>query len=435
LTRVWHDDAMTETADPTAAAPGGITLRRPQNPDEQRRFIRPLELAFAEFMGDAEWENERQVLEWDRVIAAFEGDEAVGCSGLYSFRMTVPGGAEVAAGGVTMVGVIPSHRRRGILTAMMRELLDDAESCGESLAILWASEGAIYQRFGFGMGVLSGEIDLERSTARFLRPVEPLGRIRLVERDEAVELFMPIYDVVRRTQPGALTRREVYWRQVFVNDADWMRGGAGPKYRAVLEIDGVARGYAVYRNKIDFDTRGPKSELRVLEVASPDPAVERALWRWLLDMDLVHRVIGIRQAVPHPLQLVLAEPRRLGLTVNDGLWVRILDVQAALEARTYAAAGRLVLDVRDTFRPDAAGRYLLETTEAGKGTFRATVSRSEDAPDITLDIADLGTAYLGTFRFADLARAGRIEERTAGAVARLDRLFPSANRAWTSTMF
>jgi len=414
----------------TGPGSDGIAIRSPESPDDYRRFITPLARAFAEEMGEGEWEIQRQVVEWDRFIGALDGDDVVGCSGLYSFRLTIPGG-EVPAAGVTAVGVVPTHRRRGILRAMMRRLFDDARERGEPVAVLWASEGAIYQRFGYGMATLQGSVELERSRAAFARPVTPVGRLRLVGRDEAVERFAEVYERIRPTLPGALTRTDAFWRLQLLNDAEWMRHGSGPKFLALLEEDGVATGYVIYRHKAEFDDRGAKSQLTVVESYATNPAAERTIWRWILDMDLVATVKAWRQPVAHPLQLQLAEPRRLGLSVADGLWLRILDLPAALVARRFAGPGRLVLEVTDEFVAANAGRWLLDVDPDGRGR----VTRSEDEPDLVLDIADLAAAYLGTFSLHRLAAAGRVVERRFGGVDLGSRLMAADVPASTTTMF
>jgi predicted acetyltransferase len=407
-----------------------IGLRQP-GPDELRAWIEPIGAAFAEAFTDAEFEQELKLWEPDRLIGAVDGDAWVGTGGAYTFRLTVPGG-EVGAAGITMIGVSPSHRRRGILRQMMRWLLDQARERGESTAILWASESAIYPHFGFGLGTLQANFDIERSRARFSRPAGPHGRIRIVDRDEAVELFAPIYDAIRPGRPGMLSRSDAKWRHDQLDDADWQRSTNGIKYRVVLEVDGVARGYAIYRVKADWGDRGPNNTMTVFEVVGLDGVTERAIWEWLFDLDLLGRIKGIRGTMPHPLLLQLTEPRQLGLTVREGMWLRLIDVRAALEARSYGAAGSLTFEFTDEFCPWNAGRWRLDVP-SDRGA--ATLTASDTEPDLTIDTADLAATYLGTFTFADLARAGRVGECRPGAIAAADALFATAAAPWCSTMF
>jgi predicted acetyltransferase len=412
-----------------------IRLRQPEA-ESLRAWIEPAIAAFGEEFNDAEFEHERRLWEPDRLIGAVEGDAWVGTGGAFSFRLTVPGG-EIGAAGITAIGVTPSHRRRGILRQMMRWLLDQAHERGEPVAILWASEGAIYQHFGYGIATLQGTFDIERSRALFARPVEPLGRVRLVERDEAVTLFPAVYEVVRARTPGMLGRSDAKWRHDQLDDASWQRAAHGLKFRAVLEVGGVARGYAIYRVKSEWDERGPNNTLLALEVLGVDAAAERALWEWLFGIDLVGRVKGWRGPVPHPLMLQLTEPRRLGLTVREGLWLRIVDVRAALEARSYGGPGSLTFELTDEFCPWNAGRWRIEVDGGSAPGARgvAAITPFDGDPDLTLDISDLAAAYLGTFTFADLARAGRVAECRPSAIEEAENLFTTAGAPWCSTMF
>jgi len=406
-----------------------IRLRQP-TADEIRAFVQPTGEAFAASFSDAELDLERRLWELDRMIGAVDGERWVGTGGAYSFGLTVPGG-EVAAAGITMIGVTPSHRRRGILRQMMRWLLDQARERGEPVSILWASESAIYQHFGYGIGTLQSTFDIERNRIAFARAAPALGRIRLVDRDEATRLFAPVYEAVRVGIPGTVTRSEARWRLDQVEDADWQRAANGIKYRAVLEVDGEPRGYAIYRAKEEWGEMGPNNTVLVFEVVGLDPAAERAIWEWLAGIDLVGHIKGQRAPVPHPLMLQLTEPRRLGLNVREGMWLRLIDLKAALEARTYEAGGSLTFEVTDEFCPWNAGRWRVDVAGDGQGTLTA----SDADPDLTLDIADLATTYLGTFTFANLAQAGRVGECRPGAVAEADRLFATSTAPWSSTMF
>jgi predicted acetyltransferase len=407
-----------------------ITLRNPLS-DELHDFWRPLADAFGESITPEEIEAERPLLDLERFIGAFDGDLRVGTAGAYTFRLTVPGG-EVGAGGITGVGVRPDYRRRGILRQMMDWLVEDARRRGEPVAILTASEAAIYQRFGFGQASMTSSFTLERAFAEFREPVDlgPGAVIRMVDTNEATRLFSEIYDRVRPDLPGAIDRIEPKWRLWLVADAEWMRRGEGIKYQAMIEVDGEPRGYAIYRIDHSWGPTGPASTMNVLEVTGVDPAAEQALWQWLLSMDLVRTVAGRRGPVPHPLQNWLLEPRRLALNVIDGVWLRILDLPAALTARGYVGSGSLVLDVSDDMFDSNAGRWQLSVSD---GT--AEVARTKDAPDLELDIGTLASAYLGAFRFVDLGVAGRVRECQPGVLQTADALFTPPRAPWNSTPF
>jgi predicted acetyltransferase len=401
---------------------------RTATPETMASFIAPLNLAFAELPDPAD--EEHRTFEPDRIIAAFDGAQPVASAGALTFRLSVPGG-EAPAAGVTLVGVSPSHRRRGILRSMMRHQLDDIRARGEPLAILWASEGAIYQRFGYGLATLNGTFEIERGDVTFVRSGPPEGTVRLVDRDAAMEIFPPLYDRVRADTPGMIGRSETWWRWVTLHDSDHARGENGMKFLAVYETGGVVEGTAVYRVKPDWDDRGPNGRLVALEVLATTPRATRDLWSWLFAVDLVRRVRAVRGPVPHPLQLLLAEPRRLGFTVGDAIWLRVVDVPGAVAARTYGRPGSLVLDVRDAFCAANAARWRLEVGEDGHGRAEPTTT----AADLALDASDLGATYLGTFRFSELARVGRVDERTAGALRRADAMFAAARAPWCPTMF
>ena len=404
-----------------------------------RRALSPLRSAFGFEWTDPEWEAGLHTLEVDRVIAAFDAEEPVGSAGAVTFRLIVPGG-EVGAAGITMVGVSPSHRRRGILRRLMRRQLDDVHERGEPVAVLWASEGAIYRRFGYGLATLRGTFEVDRTRTAFADSTPAEGRIRLVDGEEAVRLLPIPYDKVRSITPGAISRTEDWWRWEFVSDAEWRRQGASPKFFGLYEVGGEPEGYAYYRVREAWDERGPKSELLVREVIAATPRAERDIWRWLFDIDLVGRIHADRVPVPPPLFHLLAEPRRLGLTVLDGLWLRIVDLPVALVGRRYAAGGDLVIEVDDAFCPWNAGRWRIET--AGPVTAdpagpmgEARVTRTDAAPDLGLDAAALGSVYLGGIPFRDLAAAGRVAELRPGTVRHADALFAADRTPWCSTMF
>ena len=411
-----------------------IVLRNPTEA-EFPRFIAPLSIAFNEELSDAAIENDRHTIELDRFIGALEGDSVVGCSGAYSFGLTVPGG-EVGAAGITGVGVLPSHRRRGILRQMMTWLFTQARERHEPVAILWASEAAIYQRFGFGPGTLQTQLEAVNDKIHFARPVESAGRVRIVDVDEAARRFPPIYEAVRRATPGSVTRSDARWRWEQLADAEWMRHGNGPKVLALLEDHGETRGYVIYRTRSEWDTFGPKGVVTVLELTALDAAAEQELWQWIFGIDLIASVRSWRGPAPHPLQLMVTEPRRLGTALTDGTWLRILDLPAALTSRSYRGPGELVIEVTDEFCPWNAGRWQLSVPGDGAaGTAIAATAPSSARVDLALDISDIAAVYLGAYRFADLVRAGRVRECRPGAVVAADAMFLPSRAPSNTTMF
>lgn len=408
-----------------------ITLRSPAS-DDLRAWVQPLFDAFSEEFIEPQFASEEAMHDATRLINAFDGERRIGSAGSFAFRLTVPGG-EVDASGITAVGVSPDQRRRGVLRRMMTWLLDDARGHGEPVAVLWASEGAIYQRFGFGFGTLQGgfEVDRSRLVFRSPRPLDERVRVRMVDPEEAFGLVPPIWEAIRQRTPGSLQRTDLKWRNHLLGDAEWMRGGDGPKYRAVLEVNGEPRGYVIYRVRAEWDARGARSSVLVMELVGLDPEAEQRLWEWVASMDLVATVRIRRGPMPHPLLSWLAEPRRLGLTISDALWLRIVDLPAALAARTYVGEGTLVFEVTDEQIATNAGRWQLTVPPQGP----ATVAPTTAEPDLTLDVAALACTYLGAVRFADLAAAGRVREGRPGALLAADALFTPSVSPFCNTMF
>ena len=361
----------------------------------------------------------------DRMLAARDDGRTIGGAGSFPLRMTVPG-AQVPCAGVTVVGVYPTHRRRGVLRAMMRAQLDDVRERGEPLAALWATEAQIYGRFGYGMASLQGEIELARDRSAYAVPLEPESFPRIVDAEEAWHLLPPIHERWLAQTPGAFSRGESWWKYRVLDDPSEFRDGAVPKRFVVHERDGEGVAYAIYRHVPKFEAGAAKTTLRVLEAIAADPRALAELWRYLLDVDWTETISAELLPIDHPLFLLLAEPRRMRLRVGDGIWVRLVDVGAALSARSYAEDGAVVFDVADEFVPVNAGRWKLEGGEA---------RRTDAEPDLRLGVQELGSVYLGGFTFAQLQRALRLEELRPGAVARADAIFRTDRSPWCPEIF
>jgi len=308
----------------------------------------------------------------------------------------------------------------------MRAQLDDAIALGEPLAALWASEGAIYGRFGFGLASLQGDIDLERAYGSLRPGPEGDAAVRLITEEEARELVPPVYEEVRRQVPGMPARTQQWWEIRMLPDPEDRRGGGGQLTYAIVEAGGRPAGYALYRLNPKFEHGSGTGHTSIKEAMATTPEAKRALWRYLLAIDWMRRLQAFHLPLDHELFLLLSEPRRLQFAAGDGLWLRLLDVGAALSARSYKGDGRLVLDVRDEFLPRNEGRWLLENGRA---------ERTDSEPDLRLDAADLASPYLGGFTFAQLREAGRVEELTAGAVDRADALFRTVRAPWCPEIF
>jgi predicted acetyltransferase len=365
----------------------------------------------------------------DRMLAAVQGELFVGVAGSFPFRMTVPGG-EVPAAGVTHVGVLPTHRRRGILTRLMHVVLDDALAAGEPVAYLWASEDAIYQRFGFGIAALTADMSIQRDRSAFLEDTAPTGRVRMLSASEALDVLPDLYERVRVETPGAFARSRVWWERHRLWDRPWERDGATGLRITVWEMDGAARAYAIWRVRPGWGDGGPEGRVIVHEVAGLDPEATREIWRFLFGIDLTTRITAGLLATDHPLQYLVAEPRRLLLKLGTPLWLRIVEVKGALEGRAYPVDGEVVFELADRFRPANEGRWRLE---AGDGKGRC--ERTDATPDLRLSVNDLGAVYLGGTPLDGLARAGRVTELTEGAVVRADALFRWHRAPWCPEIF
>ena len=363
-------------------------------------------------------------IEVERMHAAFDGDRVIGGAGAFTFHLSVPGGASIPTAGVTVVGVLPTHRRRGVLTSLMRAQLEDARDRGDLAAYLWASEGTIYGRFGYGLASRMGAISLSRERTRFAAPFEPRGTVRLVDLEEAARTFPPLYDQLRVRRPGMFERSKEWWetRRLFDDPA---RRQAGPKNRVLLELDGKPAGYAIYNVKQDWVAGVSSGAVNIVEVMTPEPEAARELWRWLLDFDWTSEFKADYLPLDHELFQLLAEPRRLQFTVNDGVWVRLLDVGKALSARTYND-GEIVLELDDALLPENSGRWRVTPSGA---------ERTGDAADLHLDVTGLGSVYLGGFTFGDLVRGSRAHELTEGAAERGDALFRTNIAPWCPEIF
>jgi predicted acetyltransferase len=359
----------------------------------------------------------------ERMYAAREDGVIVGGAGSFSFELTVPGGV-VKTAGVTVVGTFPTHRRRGVLRALMRAQLDDVHARGEPVALLWASEDTIYGRFGYGMASVTGDVAVPREHAAFARPVECEGSLRIVDRDEALVLFPRVWERVRRATPGMIARTRNWWELRILFEQPG--GGEEPKRFVVLERDARPEGYAIYRHKPKWEEGISNSELQVVEAIALDGRPTAELWRYLLDIDWAERITASLLPADHPLWWLLATPRRMRLRIGDGLWVRLVDVGAALSARTYATDGPVVFDLVDEFCPWNTGVWRLANGRA---------KRTTAAPQVRLDVSALASTYLGGFTFSQLVRGGRVEELRRGAAARADAMFATTRAPWCPEIF
>jgi predicted acetyltransferase len=352
------------------------------------------------------------------------GDSIVGTAGAYAFELALPGAEPAPCAGVTLVSVRPDHRRRGLLRRMMARLLDDADERGEPFAALWASEDAIYGRFGYGTAAPTTRFDVLRRQARF-RVDGPVDEVELIDGDEAADRFPAIYDAARRHRPLLFGRSPSWWQRDLDDPAE-RREGAGEKRFAVLGD----RGYAIHRLRPSWGEAGPEGTVEVQDLVALDPAARAALWRFVIDTDLSSHTVASRRPVDDPLPAMLEDPAAARPREGGSLYLRLVDVPAALSARRYHVEDTLVLELHDPFRPANAGRWRLQS-DAGE----ATCERTEAAADLELDAEALAAICLGGVRTTTLAAAGRIAVRTPGAAGRADRLFATELAPWHGFMF
>jgi predicted acetyltransferase len=403
-----------------------VQIRPCASADEVRQAISPIGHYFGRSApNDDQARRLIPFLPAERVYAAWEDGRAVAGLGAFPLRLAVPGG-RVAAAGVTVAGVLPTHRRRGFLGAMMRALLDACHRRGEPVAYLWATEDTIYGRFGFGLASFTAEIDLPRERSAFHAPFAASGPVRLVPLAAAEEYVAPVYERVATVTPGMFARSSAWWQARTLDDPDWQRGAGGDLQCAVLEHEGRPAGYALYRMNWAFDRGLNSGAVAVVEAIGESPEAMRSIWRYLLDIDWMARVKASLLPLDHPLLLLLAEPRRLGFSLRDGVWVRLLDVKTALSARSYQDRGSVVVEVIDAFCPWNAGRWRMGCSG---------VDRTDEAAHLRCDITALGSVYLGGFTWTQLARALRVQEVVSGAIAHADAIFQARCAPWCPEIF
>ncbi|ONI85648.1 GNAT family N-acetyltransferase [Saccharothrix sp. ALI-22-I] len=388
-----------------------LTLRT-LTADDLREFQRMVNSSFLFDSVEDRLEEWRPIFEPERHHAVFDGDELIGGGGIQTREITVPGNGPQPVAAVTSVGVKPGHRRRGVLTRVMRAQLHGLHEEGrEAVAALWASEAAIYPRFGYGMAAEFARLSVPRGVA-FRRGVSVGGeRVREVSRDEAMPAMKAVYEAIRPGRTGWLSRADGNWDH-HLADAEHHRDGLSA-FRYVLH----PQGYAVYRIKSDWQDRGPRNELHVREIAARTDEAYAAIYRYLLDIDMVGE-LQFFTASDDPIVHLLEDSRLALRSRADSLWVRIVDVDRALTQRRYSSDVDAVLEVSDEFCPWNSGRWRFTVKDGG-----ATVQRVDDEPDVVLDVQALGAVYLGGTKLTSMARAQRVQEVTEGVVNALSHAF------------
>ncbi len=385
------------------------------------------------FGGDVDTDDEAAerfgaTFEFDRTLAAFDGDDIIGTGSAFSLGLTVPGGREVAMGGTTIITVQATHRRQGVLRAMMDRHLEDVATHDEPLAGLWASETAIYGRFGYGPATYRHNVDVAAKSLEFTG--EPAkGSVRLVDAAEAGPILRSVYEHTRLSRAGMLRRSDAWWKYRHMADPEqWREGKSARRYLIYTENDEVT-GYATYRQKGKWEDFVADGEVDVIEVIATTPEAHTGVWHFLTNIDLFPNVEWWNMPVDDPLPLKVTEQRRVKRKLSDALWLRVMDVSAALGARSYDTDGQVTFEVSDRLRPENAGTFRLEVSD-GEGH----CGRVSGGADISLDIDVLGHLYLGGGDALAMAAAGRIEG-DPGAITELHRIMRSDQPPWCPEVF
>ncbi len=376
---------------------------------------------------------DRKIFDKKRMFGFKVGRRWVSTCGDFARQLTVPGGDLVPTAAVTVVTVHPPYRRRGLLTKMMVHQLEQVATRGEPLAALWASESLIYGRFGYGPASSRAVLSGTNRRLAFLPAVRTSGSVDEVTREEFFPIARGLHESMRPERPGTMARDDDVW-EFAIFDKEFARGGSS-ELRYALHYDeaGEVDGYATYRFKDKFEAE-PEGEVRIKEVWAEEPTAYAGLWRYLLDLDLARTFHLWSTPLDEPLRHLVTDARAVETRVTDNLYLRVIDVEAALRARKYAAGVDLVIEIEDPLLPANSGCYRLVTDGDPEGA-AAEVTRVESKPDITMGILELGTIYLGGTALTHLHRVRRVTEHSQGAVAAASTAFGWHRAPYCPDMF
>lgn len=403
---------------------------RPITSEEYPAFARAFMEGFSDDIPDKSFPGIIEtVLPPERTLAAFDGDSIVGTFGGFDLDLSVPGGA-VKMEGTTVVTVFPTHRRMGLTNQMMALHLDNAVANNYPVAGLWASESGIYGRFGYGIATYAATRTLDGPTFALRDGIE-VDRVTRVTSEKATDVLPPVFDRVCRRRPGMFARTEVWWKEEILRDEEWMKRGRTSQRIVTHEGPGGADGYAIYRQKSsESDDGHANGAVNVTELIAETPRALASLWNYLANIDGCPKVRSWNMAVHDDILAMVSEPRRFATTlVFDALWIRILDVKAALTQRTYEHDATVVFSLVDSYRPETEGAYRLTVTD-GVGE----CERTDDAAALDIDIDVLGAIYLGGGDLPGYARAGRVRG-SDGDIAALHRIFSTMREPWCNQVF
>ena len=426
--RAWWDGFVTSSTRAPQSVSSTVRVR-PLRGDEMALFDRIDQLSFG-YTPDTQPHPDAPLLDHRRSLVAVLAEEPVGIASAFPLTLSVPGGALVPTAGVTWVGVLPTHRRRGVVRALMEHQLASLRSSGEPLAALWASEPAIYGRFGYGMASRCLHVHVPSRSGMTRAPTDPALRVRLDTPAAARPLLATVYAAEAARRPGMPSRSDAWWDRRLHDPVEGRSGASELRALLAHDEDGV-RGYALFTTKQSWDDLTPKGTVRIRELVSLDNAARAALWKTLLGHDLMTTVEWHNAPLDDPLLAWVDNLRPVVGAVLDQLWVRILDVPAALTARAYGHPSTTVLEVQDALLEANNGRWRLVTGVDG----RATCEPTTEPPDVVLDVRDLGAVYLGSTELSDLAASGLVATNDPTVLDSLSTALRHRPAAWCPHIF
>jgi predicted acetyltransferase len=368
-----------------------------------------------------------EVLDLERTYAAFDGEDLVGTAGSFTFELMIPG-ASIPMAGFTLVSVRPSHRRRGVLRAMVAKHNQDMLDRGEAISGLWASETSIYPRFGYG---LAAESYLLETDTRHLKFKDEAGgdEIRLIDTDEALRRLAPIYARFMTGRPGMYARSSAWWKWRSLYDGIERRGGASSMRIAVARRGDEDVGYILYRQTFAMERGIMAGSAKIIELLGEDQQAEASLWRFACHLDLYPKLTWWNAPVDTALPWLAGDRRHVHRNRMDTLWLHLLDIPAALQARRYEADGAFSFSLGQGEAMNEVSTYQL-VVEDGAG-----ICQSYDGePDLHLSRQTLSSLYLGAFRAKELSALGRLRG-SDDAIRLADRVLGTSTPPWCPEVF